>query len=315
MRVYEGSDALADRARGCVLTVGNFDGLHVGHRSLVDAVVERSQSLGKPAALYTFDPHPRSVLYPDRAPPRLRVWEQLAQELERLGIDLLIREAFTSEFSTLSPEAFLRSVVVGRVGPDELLVGRDFHFGKGRSGSGETLSTLLPTLGVRVDIIPQVEVDGEDVSSTRIRESLRAGDVAASARLLGQPYTVWGQVIEGDRRGRTLGFPTLNLAPEHALIPAKGVYATTVRLFEGDALERDPRRAVTNVGTRPTFDRHELLAETHLLDFEGDLYGRRIALSFHERVRDEQRFSGPDALKQQIGRDVARARELLREGT
>jgi riboflavin kinase/FMN adenylyltransferase len=310
MEVFEGSEALRESARGCVLTVGNFDGLHLGHQALIDAVIARGRALGLRTALYTFDPHPRRVLVPDEPQPRLMTREQLVDGLERDGFDVLVREPFTAAFAGLSPEEFLRGVIMTRVGPRELYVGRDFHFGKGRSGSGEMLAVRAPELGIRVEIIPQVRAGGADVSSTRIRNALARGDAGEARLCLGRPYTIWGRVVEGDRRGRTLGFPTANLAPENELVPHNGVYATRAWLLDSGDATLLP--GVTNVGTRPTFEPGRILVETHLFDFSGDLYGKRLALAFHARIRDERRFSGPDELKRQIGADADRARELLR---
>jgi riboflavin kinase/FMN adenylyltransferase len=314
MRVYEGSAGLGEATRGCVLTVGNFDGLHLGHRALLEAVRARARALGRSTAVYTFDPHPRRVLFPDRPQPRLMTFPQLRAELEASGIDALVREHFTPEFAALSPEEFLRGVIGARVGPCEVFVGRDFHFGKGRAGSGEWLRASAPALGIRVEILEQVRAGGTDVSSTRVRDELARGDVAEASLCLGRAYTIWGRVVEGDRRGRTLGFPTANLAPENELVPGNGVYATSVRLFQGERLGPTAHPAVTNIGTRPTFEPGRVGVETHLLDFAGDLYGRRLALAFHARIRAERRFSGPDELARQIGEDAARARELLRAG-
>jgi riboflavin kinase/FMN adenylyltransferase len=297
-----------------VLTVGNFDGLHLGHRALLEAVRARARALGRSTAVYTFDPHPRRVLFPDRPQPRLMTFPQLRAELEASGIDALVREHFTPEFAALSPEEFLRGVIGARVGPCEVFVGRDFHFGKGRAGSGEWLRASAPALGIRVEILEQVRAGGIDVSSTRVREALARGDVAEASLCLGRAYTIWGRVVEGDRRGRTLGFPTANLSPENELVPGNGVYATSVRLFQGERLGPTAHPAVTNIGTRPTFEPGRVGVETHLLDFAGDLYGRRLALAFHARIRAERRFSGPDELARQIGEDAARARELLRAG-
>ncbi len=310
MRVYEGSEALRDAGRGCVLTVGNFDGLHLGHRALLDAVLARARQHGGASALYTFHPHPRRVLAPDSGPPQLMLWEQLEHELELLGLDILIRERFTREFAAQPPEAFVRDVLAGRIGPSAIVVGRDFHFGRQRSGSGDLLGRLGPELGFEVDIIAQVMQDGRDVSSTRIREALAAGDVAGAGEALGRPYEVWGEVIAGDRRGRELGFPTANLDPASELMPAHGVYATRVRLFKGDRPRPGALLGVTNVGLRPTFAPGRALAETHLIDWSGDLYGQRLALAFCERIRPEQRFDGPEALREQIARDVAEARRI-----
>ncbi len=311
MQVYEGSDALDGSIRGCVLTVGNFDGLHLGHRALIDAVRVRSAALGRRSALYTFDPHPRRVLFPDQPLPRLMSWEQLHAALEASGIDVLVRERFTHAFAALAPEEFLRDVIARRIAPAEVFVGRDFHFGKGRAGSGDWLRASAPAHGIRVEIIGQVRVGDRDVSSTRVREALLRGDVAEAALCLGSEYTIWGQVVEGDRRGRTLGFPTANLAPESELVPGNGVYATTVRIFDGERPGETSYPAVTNIGTRPTFEPGRVQVETHLLDFDADLYGRRIAVSFHAQIRAERRFHGPEELARQIALDASHARRLL----
>ena len=311
MRVYERSEDADETSHGCVLTIGNFDGLHRGHDALLRAVVERGRELRAPTGVYTFEPHPRKVLSPDVEVPRLMTFGQLRLALERARVDFLVREPFTLEFSSLSAEAFLSDVIRDRIAPREIFVGRDFHFGKGASGSGDTLTSIGPTLGIRVTVIAQVRSGERDVSSTRVRELLREGEVAEAAGCLGRPYAIWGSVVVGDRRGRTLGFPTANLEPENELIPQNGVYASTVRLFRGDSLDDASHAAVTNVGTRPTFAAGRVLVETHLLDFEGDLYGRRLELAFHCHIRGERRFSGPEELSEQIRRDAERARELL----
>ena len=304
MRVFAGSDSVGGGTRGCVLTVGNFDGLHLGHQALIESVTRRAGELGRPAGLYTFDPHPSRVLYPESAPLQLMTWSQLEGRLEQAGIDFLVRERFTREFSTYSADQFLEDVIARHIEPEEIFVGRDFHFGKGRSGSGESLAERAPKFGIRVEIIPQVCVDDRDVSSSRVRALLEAGDVEQAARCLGRPYSIEGRVVLGDQRGRTLGFPTANLEPRNELIPARGVYATTVALDNGEDWP-----SVTNIGTRPTFEPGRVLTEAHLLDFDGDLYGSDIELRFHRRIRDEKRFSGPDELREQIARDADRARE------
>jgi riboflavin kinase/FMN adenylyltransferase len=238
---------------------------------------------------------------------------QMEHGLREAGIDLLIVEPFTRELAELEPAQFVEQVLVGRIGPAELFVGRDFRFGHGRAGSDETLRRMLPVSGVRVSVIAQVLVEGEDVSSTRIRRLLAEGAVEEVSRCLGRPYAVWGRVVQGERRGRTLGFPTANLAPENELLPARGVYATTVQLIEDGAPGGTLHPSVTNVGTRPTFEPGRVLVETHLLDFDGDLYERRISVAFRARIREEKRFSGADELREQIRLDAARARALLTE--
>jgi riboflavin kinase/FMN adenylyltransferase len=254
------------------------------------------------------------VLFPDQPLPQLMTWEQLRVELEASGIDALVREPFTLAFAALAPEEFLRDVIALNVAPAEVFVGRDFHFGKGRAGSGDWLRTSAPAHGIRVEIIDQVRVGERDVSSTRVREALLRGDVAEATFCLGRPYTILGRVVEGDRRGRTLGFPTANLAPESELVPANGVYATRVRLFDAERPGESTHPAVTNIGVRPTFEPGRRLVESHLLDFDGDLYGRRIAVDFHAHLRAERRFGGPEELARQIALDAGQARRVLHVG-
>jgi len=296
-----------------VLTVGNFDGIHVGHRAILDTVVARARALGGEAVVYTFDPHPRRVLHPARAPKLLTTLEQRLELLEAAGVDAVIVEPFTLEFASTPAETFIRNVIYERIHPLEVYVGYDFHFGKDRGGSMRLLVELGPRLGFSVTIISEVVVDEGDVNSTRIREILAEGRVEEARSMLGRPYTVRGRVGVGDRRGRTIGFPTANLDPENEVLPGKGVYAGRLRLLdEGDPPRGADFAAVTNVGTRPTFRKgDEVLAEAHLLGFSGDLYGRRVELSFLSRLRPERRFPDVEALRTQIRADVDEARKRL----
>jgi riboflavin kinase/FMN adenylyltransferase len=321
MRVVHGSAALERPPRRAVLTIGNFDGIHIGHRAILRTVTDRARTLDGEAVVYTFDPHPRKVLQGDRAPGLLATTEQKLELLAAAQIDLVVLEPFTPAFARTSPESFLRDCVHARVSPREVYVGYDFHFGRDREGSMRTLTELGPRLGFAVTIIPEVTIGSRDVSSTRIRELLGAGEAQEAALLLGRPYAIRGRVVRGDQRGRTLGFPTANVAPETELLPGHGVYAGRVRLLDepaaGGAGPPAGARfaAVTNVGRRPTFKPDDPpLAEAHLLDFAGDLYGRRIEVTFEARLREERRFPGPDALREQIGRDVAEARRRLADG-
>ncbi len=311
MRVYAGSELLDGAARGCVLTIGNFDGLHLGHQALLGEVIARARAGRHLAVAYIFDPHPRLVLDPSARITRLMTREQLEHGLRQLGIDVLILEPFTRQLASLAPEEFVENILAQRIGPSALLVGRDFRFGQGRSGSDDLLEQLGPRFGFQVSIIGQVLVDGEDVSSTRIRRWIAQGEVGEARRQLGRPYSVWGRVVRGDARGRTLGFPTANLEPENELLPAHGVYATTVQIFKDRELSPEAYPSVTNVGRRPTFGGSEVRVETHLLDRDVDLYGARLAVQFWHRVREERRFAGPDALRLQIAADCVAARELL----
>lgn len=311
MRILHGSESVPEPDQGSVLTIGNFDGVHRGHQALLESVVQTAREAGRRACVYTFDPHPRRLLAPERGERLLMTPAQLEQSLESFGVDLLIREPFTLGFAKQSAEEFLTQVIQRRLRPYRIFVGGRFHFGKGRAGSAETLQGLAPRLGIQVELIPQVEVGGADASSTRIRGAVSEGEVAEATRCLGRPYSIWGRVIHGDHRGRTLGFPTANLHTENELLPALGVYASTVRLLEQGRPAGESLRAVTNVGTRPTFEPGQVLTEVHLLGFEGDLYGRELAVEFHERIRAERKFSGPEALRKQIAADSERALELL----
>jgi len=325
--VVRGSAALDRPPRRAVLTIGNFDGIHIGHRAILRTVTDRARTLDGEAVVYTFDPHPRKVLQGEGAPGLLTTTEQKLELLAAAQIDLVVLEPFTEEFARTSPESFVRDCVHARVAPREVYVGYDFHFGRDREGSMRTLTELAPRLGFAVTIIPEVTIGSRDVSSSRIRELLAAGDTEEAARLLGRPYAIRGRVVRGDQRGRTLGFPTANVAPETEVLPGHGVYAGRVRLLdeppEGGAHPTEAPAAargacfgaVTNVGRRPTFKPDDPpLAETHLLDFRGDLYGRRIEVAFESRLRDERRFAGPEALREQIARDVAEARRRLADG-
>ncbi len=286
----------------------------MGHRAILDTVVSRARSLDGEAVVLTFDPHPRRVLHPERAPKLLTTLEQRLELLEAAGVDAVIVEPFTREFARTSADVFIRDVIHRRIHPLEVYVGYDFHFGRDREGSMRLLSELGPRLGFSVTIISEVVVDEGDVNSTRIRQVLAEGRVAEAAAMLGRPYTVRGRVALGDQRGRTLGFPTANLDPENEVLPGAGVYAGRLRLLdEGDPPRGTIFAAVTNVGTRPTFRAGgEVLAEAHLLDFHGDLYGRRVELSFLACLRAERRFPSVDELRAQIASDVEEARKRLR---
>jgi riboflavin kinase / FMN adenylyltransferase len=313
LRIVRGSRALDAPLLRAVLTVGNFDGVHVGHRSILDTVTSRARALGGQAAVFTFEPHPRKVLHPERAPALLTTLDQKLELLEESGVDVTIVEPFTKSFAQVPAERFVREILHERIGPLEVYVGYDFRYGRDREGSMRTLTELGPHLGFAVTIIPEVTVDGEDVNSTRIRGLIGQGRVEDAARLLARAYSVRGSVVAGARRGRSLGFPTLNLRPESEILPDSGVYAGRVRfLDEGEPARGSRHAAVTNVGRRPTFGGADaVLAEAHLLDFEGDVYGRRVELSFEHRLREERRFPGPDALRSQIAADLVEARKRL----
>ena len=314
MRVVAGSQALGAPLRRGVVTVGNFDGLHVGHREILRIVTERARARGGEAAVYTFEPHPRKVLRADVPPKLLTTLEQKLELIASEGVDVTVVEPFDREFARQSAVEFVRDVLYARLRPEEVYVGYDFRFGHDRERSMRTLTEMGPHLGFAVTIVPEVTVGGRDVNSTRIRELLAEGHVEDAGSLLGRPYAVRGRVVEGDRRGRTLGFPTVNLAPENEVLPAVGVYAGRLRRLDAGAGEA-ALPAVVNVGRRPTVKPDDpVLAEAHVIDWSGDLYGQRVELAFLHHLREERRFPDLEALRLQIGRDRDLARERLAAG-
>jgi riboflavin kinase/FMN adenylyltransferase len=311
LEIFRGVSELVRAFRRPVLTIGNFDGVHLGHQAILRKIVERARSLGGESVLYTFEPHPRRVLQSEKALRLLETFEQKMETLEAFGVDAVIAEPFDLEFAQVSPEQFIEEYVHARVRPIEVYVGYDFHFGRDREGSMRLLTERGPHLGFSVTVVPEVSVQGRDVNSTRIRQLLASGEVEEAALLLGRPFCSRGQVTVGDRRGRTIGFPTANLAPETEILPAPGVYYGHLkRLDEGRDGIGHP--VVTNVGYRPTFrDGRDLVAEAHAIGFSGDLYGLEVDLSFEGRLRGEIRFESVDALRAQIARDVERASACL----
>ncbi len=311
MEIFRGVSELGRSFRRPVLTIGNFDGVHVGHQAILRQIIDRARALDGESVLYTFEPHPRRVLQSEKALRLLETFEQKMETLADLGLDAVIAEPFDQAFARVEPEEFIEDYVHARVRPVEVYVGYDFHFGRDRVGSMRLLTERGPHLGFSVTVVPEVLVEGRDVNSTRIRQRLAEGEVEEAALLLGRPFWVRGEVTVGDRRGRTLGFPTANLAPETEILPAPGVYYGHLRrLDEGRRGPLHP--AVTNVGYRPTFrDGRDLVAEAHLIDYSGDLYGLEVDLSFEGRLRGETRFESVEALRDQIARDVAAARQRL----
>lgn len=277
-------------------------------------VVARARDLGGEAVVYTFEPHPRKVLRPDRPPQLLTTLDQKIELLQEMGIDIAIFEPFDREFAAMEPSTFVSEYIHRRIRPMEVFVGYDFRFGRDREGSMRLLTEMGPRLGFSVTIVPEVTIDGRDVNSTRIRELLSEGNVRETQRLLGRPFCTRGIIVEGQRRGRTLGFPTANISPQNEVLPGAGVYAGWARFVDdGDPARGVEIPSVMNVGRRPTFnDDMSFVAEAHLIDFEGDVYGRRIDLTFERRLRAERKFAGPEELKVQIAKDVAEARRWLR---
>jgi riboflavin kinase/FMN adenylyltransferase len=301
MRLFHGTDN-ADIARPTVLTLGVFDGLHLGHQLIMKTVVERAKEVGAVPTVITFEPHPRAVLHPESAPPLLQTFDQKIEALGVLGIEQTIIIHFDQKFSEIRAEDFLRDTVVNRLHAKEVYLGRGFAFGHDREGNIDLLHRVSDRLEFFADEVPEVRLRGHRIGSSRIRELLQQGRVNLARRMLGRPYGVEGPVVRGDERGAKLGFPTANLHPQNRVIPRGGVYVTAA-LIEGQW-----RRSVTNIGTRPTFaDANEPSVETHVLNWSGSLYSDVLRVRFLRRLRDEKKFGSVDQLKSQIGSDVSRA--------
>jgi len=301
MRLFHGTDN-AEIQRPTVLTLGVFDGLHLGHQLIMKTVVERARVVGAVPTVITFDPHPRAVLHPESAPPLLQTFDQKIEAFGVLGIEQTIVVRFTRQFASISAEDFLRDLVMDRLHAREVYLGKGFAFGHNREGNIELLRRLGGELGFVAGEVPEVKLRGGRVSSSRIRELLARGQVNLARRMLGRPYGVEGRVERGSERGHKLGFPTANLRPHNRVIPRNSVYVT------GTLIEGQWRRSVTNIGLRPTFgDAVEPSVETFVLNWDGDLYGDVIRVRFLYRLRDERKFGSVEELKRQIARDVTRA--------
>jgi len=301
MRLFHGTDN-AEIQRPTVLTLGVFDGLHLGHQLIIRTVAERAKVSGAVPTAITFDPHPRAVLHPASSPPLLQTLDQKVEGFGILGIEQTIVVRFTEEFAQIRAEDFLRDVVSERLQAREVYLGRGFNFGHNREGNIDLLRRVSSELGFVADEAPEVRLRGQRVSSSRIRDLLAQGRVNLARRMLGRPYGVEGMVVRGNERGHKLGFPTANLHPQNRVIPAHGVYVT------GTLIDGQWRRSVTNVGTRPTFETGtEPSVETFVINWSGDLYGDVIRVRFLYRLRDEKKFGSLEELKAQIENDVARA--------
>ena len=288
-----------------VLALGNFDGLHRGHLKIIERVRRGAAEHGGTPMAMTFDPHPPRVVRPDKAPPLLMTKTQRLEALHRAGITCVAVVRFTHELSEWDPETFVRTVLADWLRVSEVWVGANFLFGHGRSGNFSLLRTLGQRHGFRADKIDPVRYKDFVVSSTRIRRLVAEARMDEAGALLGHPYYVDGTIVEGQKRGKTIGFPTANMVTDNELIPPHGVYATTM------TVDGVVHAALTNIGVRPTFNETEATIETHLLRYSGDLYGRGVRLSFVQRLRDERKFDSVDALRAQIEADERRANHLF----
>ncbi len=309
MQIFHGTEN-ANIMRPTVLTLGVFDGLHLGHQRIMRYVADRAKAADALATAITFDPHPRAVLHPATAPPLLQTLDQRLANFTILGIEQAIVIHFTPEFAAQDAEVFLKRIVLERLQAKEIYLGHGFAFGRGRGGNIELLRKMSEQFGFVADEVPEVRLRGNRISSSKIRQLLKDGRVNLARRMLGRPYGIEGVIIRGDRRGHTIGFPTANLKPQNRVVPKFGVYATAT-LIDGVW-----RKGVTNIGVRPTFESDsDPSIETHIFDFDGNLYGSVLRVRFLHRIRDERKFSGIDELKVQIGRDAVTARHYFsREG-
>jgi riboflavin kinase/FMN adenylyltransferase len=291
-----------------VVTIGNFDGVHLGHQKILNRVVEKAKGLGAVSVAISFYPHPATVLAPEGGPLELGGLRQRLELISALGIEVTVLQRFTRRFAAIEPEPFVRDYLIDRLRARQIVVGYNVGFGHQRKGDATLLRRLSSGLGYGLEIIDPVEVEGQRVSSSAIRAAVRSGDLRLARTMLGRDYAVGGRVVHGHHRGRAIGFPTVNLRIGQIQLPPDGVYAVRVRA--GQRL----MQGVANVGFKPTFGDSERSVEAHLFDFEGDLYGERVEVSFVEALRAERRFPDANALVEQIRRDIEAARRVLGDG-
>jgi riboflavin kinase/FMN adenylyltransferase len=293
--------------QGSTVTVGSFDGVHLGHEAVLREIARRADAAGRASVLVTFEPHPLEVVNPQAAPPLLTTDVERREILAQLPLDYVLFLRFDRRLASLTPEEFVDQVLIERCHVRELVIGHDHGFGRGRSGDVDTLRRLGVERGFDVDVVDVVDSGEQHVSSSRIRRAVAGGDLATAARMLGRPYQVSGRVGQGEQRGRRLGVPTINLTdvPPQKLLPPDGVYAVRVEWRGGRA------GGMMNQGSRPTFGEGRRILEAHLFDFDGDLYGEWVRIEWVERLRDVERFASVEALQQQLERDRTRARAVL----
>jgi riboflavin kinase/FMN adenylyltransferase len=305
MEIIRVREKIYHRFKAPSVALGNFDGVHLGHQRILKQTVEIAHRKDRDAVVYTFDPHPRVVLNLAPEIPRISTLREREEILEHLGIDVLILAEFTLEFASQTPEQFVDDVLVEELGTRNLFIGENYRFGKGRSGTPQTLKKMAPEKGFTVHVVPPVQVGGMMVSSSKIREYLSKGEIREANLLLGREFTMEGKVIHGHSRGKALGFPTANIKPDAKIYPPEGVYAVYCRTSRG------VHAGLMNMGWNPTFKDRRRAYEVHILDFDADIYGETVKIYFVDRLRPEKAFSNVDELKTQIRMDVQRGRDLL----
>jgi len=310
MEILNGLEAVTNKHRGVVLTIGNFDGVHMGHQKILRHVVETARSLRVPAMAMTFEPHPTRVFAPERSPRLLTSSAEKAWLMRRYGMDLLLFVNFTREFASLHPDDFIEQVLAGKLGPRSVIVGHGYAFGKGKRGTTELLRRRGKKHGFTVKVVRNAVMYGKVVSSSRIRNIIAIGKVAKAATLLGRPHIVEGTVVKGAGRGaKLLDTPTANIRTPSEVMPKEGVYAVRVTL--DDRSFGAIYDGVANIGTNPTFHGTEVSFEVHIFGYGGDILGKTVRVGFIDRVRDEHTFPSAQALHEQISKDIARTKEIL----
>ncbi len=297
---------IPDDLRGAIIALGNFDGFHLGHQAVVGRAVQQAAHERKPAIVATFDPHPVHHFRPDTPPFRLTSLDQRQELFGGAGADAMLVFEFGAALAATTAEDFIRVILAEQLGASGVVTGDDFTFGKGRGGNIDVLRSLGAEVGISAETVAPVLLDGQPVSSSRIREALQAGDPATATHLLTRPFAIRAPVIHGDKRGRELGWPTANMDMGSYLRPAYGIYAVRARLPDGSE-----HGGVANLGIRPMFDPPKELLEVHLFDFDGDLYGQEVEVTLHHYLRPEARFDGLEPLMAQMDADAAQARELV----
>lgn len=309
MQVFHGHSEIHQAFKRPIITIGNFDGLHLGHRQIIHAVIDRARKEAGTSVVYTFRPHPHLALTPAENLQLINTYDEKLDLLREIGVDVVVEEPFSRQFSTITPEMFFRDILVKRLSAYAIYVGYDFGFGKNRSGSLELLEKLCKEESIELHVAKPQKTSDQICSSTNIRDHLKSGNVAAANKLLGREFFYRGLVVRGKGRGHTIGFATANVHTESKLQVKEGVYATWA-IYNGKRY-----KSVTNVGRQPTFNRDEaapVAVETHILDFDRDIYGETLEVRMVERLRDEKKFGGVQELVAQIKLDVQKAKGILK---
>ena len=310
-RLVRGMQALPREQQPTVVTIGNFDGVHLGHQHMLEAVLDEASRRTLRSVVVTFEPTPRELFAPESAPARLMTMGDKYQAFAALGLDCHVVQRFTRELAALSPDEFITRLLVGGLGARVIVVGHDFRFGRNRAGDVAVLQAAGQRYGFETREVDALFQGDTRISSTAVRAALAAGDFARAAALLGRPFTMNGRVVHGERLGRTLGFPTINLRPRRQVLPLHGIFAVRVSAGRAGAGSLRDHPGVASLGSRPTVGGHGHLLEVHLFDFQGNLYGRRVSVEFVARLRDEEHFDDLAAMTRQMHRDADRARAVL----